>query len=191
MGHDFIDDLLTAVSRVVAPNVRLLREVLIIGGMPGETQNMHYLSYNSDTTAQEGRSLTFSAVAVINNRRVVKWRLVGYRQKLSQIVFDTRWTRNPLDLFVNNLRCDEAVMDIMDAAPTPYTLLGILQVEELEGAGVRRRKIRRLRPVVAVPRLSSVDLQKIADFEVRNEIRRMKIRGLPVYRKSRPKTASS
>jgi len=187
MGHDFIEDLLDALKRVVVPDSEVLREILIVGGMPRNTQNLQYLSYNRQVTEDAGRTLILSAVAVINNRRVAKWRLKGYRQKLSQIVFDTRWTRNPLDLFLNNLRCDEEVMDILARAPGDYTLLGILQVEQKEGSGLRSRKVRHLRPVVALPGLAPDDLEKVLAFETRNEIRKMKIRGLPVYRKANPK----
>ena len=57
------------------------------------------------------RCLEFSAVAVINNRRIPQWRLAGFRMQLSRLIFSAKWTRNPLDLFLNNLRCNEMLMD--------------------------------------------------------------------------------
>jgi hypothetical protein len=191
MGHDFIDDMLAAVKRVVTPNLPELREILIVCGMPEATQSLQYLSYNRQVIEEQDRTLSYSAVAVINNRNIAKWRLTGYRLKLSRIVFDTRWTRNPLDLFLNNLRCDQEVMDLLSGATADYTLLGILQIEEKIGSGLRGRQVRHLGPVVAVSGLDGAPQQKIADFETRNQIEKMKIRGLPLYRKVRSKPAGA
>ena len=184
MGRDFIDDLLDGLQRVISPDMDQLREILIVGGMPQGSQNLRYLSYNRQKSEVDGRTLELSVVAVINNRRIPNWRLVGYRQKMSQIVFDRRWTRNPLDLFLNNLRCDGEVMDILAAAASDYTLLGIVWEEGRQGTGLRTRKVRGLHPVVAVPGLSAADQETIVNFESRNKIHKTKIRGLPIYRKS-------
>ena len=86
MNKNFIDELIQAVSRVVTPNAPLLKEVLVIGGMPEQAQNLRYLSYNRHTTMELGRSCEFSAVAVINNRRAEEWQLTGYPKKVSRWV---------------------------------------------------------------------------------------------------------
>ncbi|MGA6924301.1 MAG: hypothetical protein WBY88_01395, partial [Desulfosarcina sp.] len=135
MDGNFIDDLIQAVSRVVKPNASLLKDVLVIGGMPEPTQNLRYLSYNRYTAVEQGRSCEFSAVAVINNRRIETWQLTGYSKKISGWVFSTRWTRNPLDLFLNNLRCNPSVAAVLAGAASDYTLLGILSKTDLHDAG--------------------------------------------------------
>ena len=184
MKSNYIDDLIRAVTRVVTPNVPLLKEVLVIGGMPEKTQNLQYLSYNRNTTIAKGQSLEFSAVAVINNRRADEWRLTGYSQKISRWVFSNRLTRNPLDLFLNNLRCNPAVMTILDRAAGNYTLLGILTVTDLQGSGLVNRRGQYICPVVATPDIDADDLKTIQAFEAANQIKKTGLIGLHVYHKN-------
>lgn len=181
MRHDFIEDLLHALNRVIDPNISQLREILIISGMPEKTENLRYLSFNRQVISKADRTLQFSAVAVINNRRVDQWRLEGHWQKLSQVIFSTRWTRNPLDLFINNIRCHRRLMDLLASCPMNYTLLGILDVTETTGAGLSRRRHRSVRPVLAVPGIDPDALTTVTAFESANEVRRRK---LPFQRKA-------
>jgi hypothetical protein len=182
MSDDFISDLIDAVRRVISPNDALLKEILIVSGMPQEGENLRYQGFNRQTDTQSDQRIEFSAVAVINNRRIDHWRLEGRRKKLSQLIFSTRWTRNPLDLFVNSLRCNRGMMDLMASVGSDFTLLGILKREGPEGAGFSRRNTRRLKPVIAIPNLDPADLQTVVRFETACEIRQVKIRGLPLFR---------
>ena len=184
MHNDFIDDLIAAVTRVVTPNAPLLKDVLVIGGMPESTQNLRYLSYNRHTTMEQGCACEFSAVAVINNRRAMEWQLSGYQNKISRLVFSTRWTRNPLDLFLNNLRCDPAVMAVLSGATVNYTLLGILTTTEFDGAGLTQKRAQYICPVVAVPGLDSRKLAVVQAFETANQIKRTGMIGVQLYRKT-------
>jgi len=183
MGHDFICDLLDALNRVVNLDSTLIKDVLIISGLPAKTENLHYLSFNHQVIDRQDSVMEFSAVAVINNRRAEKFRLEGYQKKLSQIVFSTRWTRNPLDLFLNNLRGHPAMMDLLASASANFTLMGILQVDEIEGAGLFKRSVRRVRPIIAIPGIDSDELETVVAFETGNEIRKTNIRGLSLSRK--------
>jgi hypothetical protein len=185
MSPDFIADLIETLERVLTPDSTPLKEVLIISGMPEKTENLRYLGYNRQVTRESSnRILEFSAVAIINNRRIAKWRLEGVPLKLSRIVFSTRWTRNPLDLFINNLRSDAGLMNLLAAADAIYTLLGILKIDTIEGRGLLKRRLRHIRPVVAVPGIEKILLEQIVAFENRNEICKSRIRGLPFYRKT-------
>lgn len=184
MHDDYIDHLIGAVKRVVTPNVSLLKEVLVIGGMPEATQNLRYLSYNRHTTTEQGREYEFSAVAVINNRRATEWRLSGYPKKISQLIFSTQWTRNPLDLFLNNLRCNTAVMAVLADAPSDYTLLGILTTTQLDHAGMARRRSQYICPVVAVPGIDIAKLAVLQTFETANQIKKTGLIGVRIYRKT-------
>jgi hypothetical protein len=183
MGNDFICDLLEALNRVVNLDSALIKDVLIISGLPAKTENFHYLSYNRQVIEGKDSMMEFSAVAVINNRRAHKLRLQGYQKKLSQIVFSTRWTRNPLDLFLNNLRCHPTMMDLLTKASSDFTLLGILQVDKIEGVGMFKRSIRRVRPIVAIPGIDPDKLKTVVTFETSNEIRKTKIGGMSFSRK--------
>ncbi len=184
MHNDFIDDLIQAVARVVTPNAPLLKDVLVIGGMPEQTQNLRYLSYNRHTTVEQGRSCEFSAVAVINNHRADGWQLSGYSEKISRWVFSTRWTRNPLDLFLNNLRCDRSVMAVLAAAAANYSLMGILTMTELHDSGLAHQSGQYICPVVAVPGIDNQAIQTIQAFEAANQIKKSGLVGLQLYRKT-------
>jgi hypothetical protein len=184
MKTNFIDDLIRCVARVVPPNMALLKEVLVIGGMPEKTQNLQYLSYNRHCSVEKGQNCEFSAVAVINNRRAVQWQLDGYAKKISRWIFSTRWTRNPLDLFLNNLRCDRDVMRVLERSGSNYSLLGILTRTDLQGSGLTRRHAQYISPVVAIPGLAGRELKIIQDFEAANRIRKMGPIGLGFYRKT-------
>jgi hypothetical protein len=181
MSHDFIGDLLNALTRVLSPEVARLKEVLILSGMPEETDNLRYLGFNRQVVKQDGRTLEFSAVAVVNNRRAAQWRLTGVAQKLSRMVFHPRWTHNPLNLFLHRLRCDPTVMDLLASAGGDYTLLGILTTNETLGRGLFKRHYRSIRPVVAVTGLDAAGVEALSAFEAQNEIRQVKLRGLPHY----------
>ncbi|WP_372677454.1 hypothetical protein [Desulfosarcina sp.] len=184
MKNNYIDALIQSVARVVEPNVPLLKDVLVIGGMPDNTQNLKYLSYNRDTTLARGLSCEFSAVAVINNRRVSEWQLTGYTKKISRWVFSTRWARNPLDLFLNNLRCSPSVISVLAGATSNYTLLGIMTETALHKTGLENRRAEYICPVLGVPGIEVNDLQTIQAFESANQIKKSGIIGLELYRKT-------
>jgi hypothetical protein len=181
--NDFIDDLIHAVTRVVKPNVGLLKDVLVIGGMPEPTQNLRYLSYNRHTTLEGDRSYDFSAVAVINNRRAGEWQLTGYPKKISQWVFSTRWTRNPLDLYLNTIRCDPSVMAVLAGATSRYSLLGILTINDLYHAGSSKKRAQYICPVVAVPGIDADALKTIQAYEAASQIKKSGMIGVAFYRK--------
>jgi hypothetical protein len=183
MGHNFINDILNALQRVATLDTELLREVLIISGMPEETQNLRYMGYNHQIVAEENRTLEFSAVAVINNRRVQQWELRGYQKKVSRVVFSAKWTRNPLDLYLNNLRCHPDMMALLMSCEASYTLLGILQTEKVVGRGFFKQRLQFIQPVVAIPGLNEQTQAMVAAFEAANEIRKTRVMGLPFYRK--------
>ncbi|WP_155322227.1 hypothetical protein [Desulfosarcina ovata] len=183
MKSDFIDGLIHCVDRVVKPNTALLKDILVIGGMPAKTQNLQYLSYNRHTTIDNGYAFDFSAVAVINNRRAIQWQLHGYSKKVSRWVFSSRWTRNPLDLFLNNLRCDRAVMEVLAGSGSQFSLLGILTRTDLHGSGLIQRHAQYISPVLAVPGIDGEDLKTIQAFESANRIKKSGLIGLHFYRK--------
>ncbi len=183
MSQDFITDLLDALSRVASPDADRMKEILILSGMPEKTENLRYLSFNREAVSTGDRSLEFSAGGVINNREAGRWRLEGFWKKASRILFGSSWTRNPLDFFLNNLRCNDEMMKILGAAEGAYTLLGILEEVKKPGSGLFRRKIRFVRPVVAISGLQNGELEKVSAFEKSNEIRKTAIPGASLYRK--------
>lgn len=190
MSHDFIGDLLNALTRVLSPDVARLKEILILSGMPEETDNLRYLGFNRQVVNQAGRTLEFSAVAVVNNRRAAHWRLTGVAQKLSEMVFHPRWTYNPLNLFLNRLRCSPPMIDLLASAGGDFTLIGILTTTETLGRGLFKRRYRSVRPVVAVAGIDAAGLERVAAFEDRNEVCQVKLWCLPFYRRVTRKSPS-
>ena len=182
MSQNFINDLIDSVNRVASPDVCQLKEILILCGMPAETKNIRYLSFNYHIGTQGDRTHIFSAVAVLNNRRMADFRLRGNRKKISEIIFNKKWTFNPLDFFLNRLRCDPGMMDIMAASVSDYTLLGIVKQEKSRGQGYYRHKYVEIHPVVAIPGISDWDLKHVTDFEAANHIRKVTLKGFTIYR---------
>lgn len=182
MSQNYINDLIEAATRAARPDVRQLKEILILCGMPGETKNIQYLSFNNHTWTEGECAFTFAAVAVLNNRRAAEFRLKGNQKKISQIIFHKLWTFNPLDYFLNRLRCNSEMMDIMAAASSDYTLLGILTQEKERGKGYYRHKYLEIQPVAAIPKLSEYELKRVIEFETTNHIRKVTLKGFTVYR---------
>jgi hypothetical protein len=73
-------------------------------------------------------------------------------------------------------------MAVLDSASARYSLLGILQVRETRGTGLRKRKLHAIRPVVVTPGLDDEKLNRVIAFEEANEIRKSGIIGLPLRR---------
>ncbi len=180
MSYDFVEDLITALNRAITPDVEMFREVLILSGMPRKTENLRYMSYNRQVATEGKKIIVFSAVAVINNRRAARWQLAGFAKKISNLVFNTRWTRNPLDLFLNSIRCSPEMIALLDSTPADYTLLGILQTTESVGSWFLERKLLHIRPLIAIPGLDGASLPRIESFEARHEIRKAWFKGLPI-----------
>jgi len=182
MSQDFINDLINSVNRAAKPDVRQLKEILILCGMPTRTKNIRYLSFNYHTMAQDDRTHIFSAVAILNNRRISHFRLRGNRKKISKIIFNKKWAFNPLDFFLNRLRCDSGIMDMMAVSDSDYTLVGILKQEKISGQGYYRHKYVEINPVIAIPGINDWDLKRVTDFEAANHIRKVTLKGFTIYR---------
>lgn len=183
MSRDFINDLLDSLKRINIPDLGKLRDVLILSGMPDKDKNLWYMAYNRQVFRDEkDRNAEFIAGAVINNRRIKNWRLEGLSKALSRIIFYDKWTFNSMNLYLNNMRCNTQLMDILEQSSAPYTLLGIIKIEKPYGSGFYHHRIHTLRPVIAAPRLSEMQLRKVIAFERHNEIRELKIKRLTLYR---------
>jgi hypothetical protein len=167
MHGDFIDELLGALHRIAPLGHERLKEVLILSGWPEETQNLRYLAYNRQVLVHGGANLEFSAVAVINTRRVASWRLVGWRRTVSRLVFHPLWAaRSPMDLLLNRLRGDAGMTDLMAASRRDFTLFGILRIEPSRPAAAAGET----RPVVALPGLDPEGLARVENFESQNRL---------------------
>jgi len=182
MTDNQINGLISALKREVEPDETRLKEILILSGMPEKAENLKYLGFNCHIIESDDGSIEFSAIAVINNHRVDYWRLDGLHRRLNRFLIDKRWTRNPVDIFISNLRCSPKMMNLLAASSGAYTLLGMLRYQVAQVAGERKRKVRHVRPIIAVSGIDGVGADMVAAFETANEIRTTKIKGLPFHR---------
>ena len=53
-------------------------------------------------------------------------------------------------------------------------------MEQALGTGILGRRLNRIRPVIGISGIDAESLQKVIAFEIRNEIRKMAFRGLPI-----------
>jgi hypothetical protein len=167
MPGDFIDELLGALDRIGPLDHDRLKEVLILSGWPEETQNLRYLAYNRQVFVHGGANREFSAVAVINNRRLPWWRLAGWRRMVSRLVFYPLWAkRSPMDLFLNRLRGEATMVERMAASRKAYTLFGILRLEPLRPSTA----VCETRPVIALPGLDPGEKAQVEKFEIENRL---------------------
>ena len=103
VSHDFIEDLIHGLDRVITPDAVMLREVLILSGMPRKTENLRYMSYNRQVETARNRVAIFSAVAVINNRRAQKWQLRARRDAAPETAACRRTPKTQPDRFQHSM----------------------------------------------------------------------------------------
>jgi hypothetical protein len=166
MHGDFLDELLGALDRVGPLDHERLKAVLILGGWPEQTQSLRYLADNHQRIHEEA-GLVFSAVAVINNSRVVQWRLEGWRRWLNRlVVYPIETKRPPGDRLLHRLRRDAAITGLMAASRKSYTLFGMLRIEPAQPMAATCE----IRPVIALPGLNVGELAQVKKFEAENRL---------------------
>jgi hypothetical protein len=176
-----IDALLDALEEVVQSDRGLLRAVIEESGVPEGNQRIRYLKFNRQRLRQKNRTITFSVVAVIHNRTMSKYRLRGIARRLSRRIFS--FSRNRMDVFLNNLRCDDRLPDQLERSSVPYSLFCMLQVDEVRPGRFFRRYYRRIRPAVIVCGLNPDERRRVEAFEEANEVLLAKRFGLPIYKR--------
>ena len=124
---------------------------------------------------------------MLNNARMRRYQLKGIKKKISQKVFAL--TANMMDIFINNIRIEPRLIDIMTNSTGELSILGILQIDEISRAKLVSRRLRRIRPLMLIPGISDNDLQYVEAFETHNERQQIKRLGLPGYRALKPEEA--
>lgn len=179
-----IDEVVAGLRRVVEPDHKLFEDVILHSGVPSKTQSLKYMRYNRQVVTQSDRTISLSVVALVNNRMARKFRLQGLKRRLSQKIFSL--SGSLMDRFINNLRCDDELTRLMASASGDFTAIGVLHVEEMDRAHLFKRKIHRIHPVIVIPGIDLQDLERVVEFERRNEVKKVRMRGLPLYRTVKP-----
>jgi hypothetical protein len=175
-----VDELIRSIERVLEPDYEQFTTTVLDAGPPEATQSIKYLPFNRQIIHAQDRTTSLSLVAMLNNSRMHKYQLKGMKKKISQKVFAL--TANLMDVFINNIRIDARLIDIMVNSTGELSILGMLQVDEISRAKLISRRIRCIRPLLLIPGIRNDDLQYVKTFELRNERQRIKRLGLPVYK---------
>lgn len=177
-----VKQLIECVERILPPDYTLFRKVLLEVCPMDSTQSIQYLPYNQQVAYDGNRTFTLSLVAALNNRRAHKYGHGGVCKSLSRLAFVG--TSNLMDTYINRIRCDEEIIDAMAAAKGDASVLGILQVDEIQRGRMIKKRLRSIRPLVLVPGVGDTTLRTILAFEERNEIAKKKVFGLPIYKRT-------
>ena len=176
------NELIQCIERVLTPDYGLFRKVLLEVCPIDPTQSIHYLPYNQQEAYQNGRTLTLSLVAALNNRRVNKYRHGGVGKNLSRLTF--AGSSNLMDVFINRIRCDDGIVDAMAASKRDISVVGILQIDDVQAGRLIKTRLRSIRPLILLPGATAPGHETVLAFEKRNEIVKKKIFGLPIYKRT-------
>lgn len=178
--------LIAGIDRVIPPDTALFHEAVVRAGAPAGGQPLRYLAYNRQVHSSGDVTTKLSLVVLFNNLRMERFFLKGVREKLSRLVF--KFSFNIMDRFIRSVRLDRKLLGIMAAATGEFSIMGIVQRDEIVRRRFIRRRTRLIYPLLLIPIGDAASRDYIARFEERQAIREIKIPLLPFYRKG-PRSA--
>ena len=173
--------LIRDIERIVPPDTALFHEAVITAGAPEATQSLHYLPFNRQIHADGDVTITLSLVVLFNNLRMERFFLSGFRERLSRLVF--KFSFNVMDRFIRAIRLDHRLLRIMATAAGEFSIMGMVQRDEIQRKRFFKRRLRFQYPLLLVPISDPASLNYLIEFERRQTIRKIKIPLLPLYRK--------
>lgn len=176
--------LIRDIERIIPPDAALFHEAVIIAGAPEATQSMRYLPFNRQIYADQNVTTTLSLVVLFNNLRMERFFLRGFRERLSRLVF--KFSFNVMDRFIRAVRLDQRLLRIMATAAGEFSIMGIVQRDEIHRRRFFKRRFRVLHPLLLIPIADAVSQDYVIEFERRQTITKIKIPLLPLYRKGPP-----
>ena len=178
--------LITGIERVIPPDTALFHDAVTSAGAPAGGQPLRYLPYNRQVHSNGDVTTTLSLVVLFNNLRMERFYLKGVRKKLSHLVF--KFSFNIMDRFIRSVRLDRKLLQIMTAAAGEFSIMGVVQRDEIVRERFIRRRTRLIYPLLLVPTGDMASRDYIGHFERHQAIRKIKIPLLPFYRKGRRST---
>ncbi len=173
--------LIQNIKRVMPPDIRYFEKILATAGPIEATQAIKYLPFNRQVVEESDTRKTLSLVAVFNNRRMEKYRLKGLKKQISGYLFSR--TKNHMDHFINRIRSNGTLVNLMSRAEGTFSILGIFQKDEIEKKRFFKKQFRSIAPLILVNCSEKMDVDHINDFENRHTIKKVKRFGLPMYKK--------
>lgn len=178
--------LIRDIERLIPPDVPLFHEAVVKAGAPEATQPLRYLPFNRQVHRHGDMATSLSLVALFNNARMERYLLKGLRRRLSRWTF--AFSFNRMDRFVQAIRMDRQLLDIMGTADGEFSILGIVQLDETRRKRFFKRRFRFIFPLLLIPTTNSASRDYVIEFERRQTIGKIKIPLIPLYRKG-PSTA--
>ena len=172
--------LIRDIERIIPPDTALFQEAVIIAGAPEATQSMHYLPFNRQIHADGDVTTTLSLVVLFNNLRMERFFLSGFREWISRLVF--KFSFNVMDRFIRAIRIDHRLLRIMATADGEFSIMGIVQRDEIQRKRFFKRRCRFLYPLLLIPIADPVSQDYLIEFERRQTIGKIKIPLIPLYR---------
>ncbi len=175
------DRLIQDIRRIIPPDAALFHQIVVQAGAPEATQSLRYLPFNRQVHVDGDATTALSLVVLFNNLRMEKYFLSGIRKRLSRLVF--LFSFNIMDRFIRNVRLDQRLLAIMAAAPGEFSIMGIVQRDEIRRARLFKRRCRAIFPLLLVPASDAASRDYIVQFEKSQTIEKIKIPLLPLYRR--------
>ena len=175
--------LIRGIERIIPPDVALFHEAVMRAGAPEVTQPLRYLPFNRQIHTDGDVTTTLSLVVLFNNLRMERFFLRGFRERLSRLVF--KFSFNTMDRFIRAVRLDQQLLCMMATAAGEFSILGIVQRDEIHRKRFFKRRCRFLCPLLLIPITDAVSQGYVIEFQRRQTIGKIKIPLLPLYRKNR------
>ena len=176
--------LIRDIERIIPPDTALFHEAVIIAGAPEATQSMHYLPFNRQVHADGDATTTLSLVVLFNNLRMERFFLSGFREWISRLVF--KFSFNVMDRFIRAIRLDHRLLRIMSTADGEFSIMGIVQRDEIQRKRFFKKRCRFLYPLLLIPIADPLSQAYLIEFERRQTIGKIKIPLIPLYRNAPP-----
>ncbi len=175
--------LIRDIERIIPPDNELFRETVVRAGAPEATQSLRYLPFNQQIHVDGDGTITLSLVVLFNNLRMERFFLSGIQEKLSRLVF--KFSFNVMDRFIRAVRLDHRLLRIMAAADGEFSIMGIVQRDEIQRKRFYKRRLRYTYPLLLIPLTDRVSRGYLIEFERRQTIEKIKISLIPLYRRGR------
>lgn len=173
--------LIREIERIIPPDAAQFHEAVVRSGAPEASQSLRYLPFNRQVHVDGDVTTTLSLVVLFNNLRMQKFFLSGMREQISRLVF--RFSFNVMDRFIRNVRLDQRLLQIMATATGEFSIMGIVQRDEIQRRRFFQRRCRSIHPLLLIPKTNAVSHDYILQFEKRQTIAKIKIPLLPLYRR--------
>lgn len=173
--------LIREIERIIPPDAAQFHEAVVRSGAPEASQSLSYLPFNRQVHVDGDVTTTLSLVVLFNNLRMQKFFLSGMREQISRLVF--RFSFNVMDRFIRNVRLDQRLLQIMATATGEFSIMGIVQRDEIQRRRFFQRRCRSIHPLLLIPKTNAASHDYILQFEKRQTIAKIKIPLLPLYRR--------